>query len=133
MTGLLLVAIGGALGTAARISVAQLIDSPSGTWPLATFVVNLIGAFVLGGLVEALSRSGPDDGWRRRARLFAGTGFCGGLTTYSALAVEIDELGYADRVPLAAAYAVASAVLGVVAAGMGVVVAARMRSRGPGA
>ncbi|QTX06006.1 fluoride efflux transporter FluC [Agromyces archimandritae] len=83
----LLVAAGGTLGSAARIGIGLLLPA-SGGMPWATLTVNLVGAFVLGALLEVLRRRGPDEGRRRALRLAAGTGFCGGFTTYSAFAVE---------------------------------------------
>ena len=55
-----LVALGGIVGTAARYGFARAVPTPSGGWPWATFIVNLVGAFVLGALLEALARSDAD-------------------------------------------------------------------------
>jgi fluoride ion exporter CrcB/FEX len=54
--------------------------------PIATFGINVIGAFLLGVLLEFLADRSPDIGWSRRMRLAVGTGGLGGFTTYSALA-----------------------------------------------
>ena len=84
-----LVALGGALGTLARFGVERLLGTSEGL-PVGTLTVNLVGAFVLGALIEGLALRGSDAGRRRAARLLAGTGVLGGFTTYSALAVECD-------------------------------------------
>jgi fluoride exporter len=53
--------------------------------PLATLLINLAGAFLLGVLLERLGRARGEPQRRRLVRLLAGTGFLGGFTTYSAL------------------------------------------------
>ena len=124
---LLAVAAGGLLGTPVRYAVGRWLPTPADGWPTATFLVNVAGAFLLGLLLEALARRGPDVGRRRALRLFAGTGFCGALTTYSTLAVEVDLLADADRWPTALGYGVASVVAGLAAAAAGIAVAGRTR------
>ncbi|WNB85824.1 CrcB family protein [Cellulomonas sp. ATA003] len=127
-----LVAVGGALGTAVRVGVA----APAGGWdgaPWATWAVNVSGAFVLGVLLERLVRSGPDDGRRRDVRLLAGTGFLGGYTTYSTLALDTVTLVGTNAgvgagtaaLGTALLYAGSSLVLGVVAAAAGLAVGRR--------
>lgn len=82
-THLGLVALGGALGTAAREGLA--VAAP-GWSDLTVPVINVAGSFALGLLVGALARCG--DGPRTQAvRLFLGTGVLGGFTTYSAFAL----------------------------------------------
>ena len=120
---------GGVLGTALRYTAEDLLPHDGSRWPWATFTVNLVGAFVLGALLEGLARAGDDSGWRRRARLFAGTGFCGALTTYSTFAYEISLLGKGSHVVTAVGYGLGSVVGGVIAAWLGIVVAAGIRRR----
>jgi CrcB protein len=122
-----LVAVGGLAGTAARYLMTLLGPDREG-WPLATMSVNLLGAFVLGLVLEALARRGPDAGVRRRIRLLVGTGFCGAFTTYSALAVEVDRLVRSGQPATAIAYALTTVVVGFLVCTFGIWVAAR---RGP--
>jgi fluoride exporter len=122
-SALLLVFCGGVLGTALRYAAEDLLPHDGSRWPWATFAVNLTGAFVLGALLEGLARSGDDAGWRRRARLFAGTGFCGAFTTYSAFALEISVLGKGSHFVTAVGYGLASVVGGVILAWLGIVLA----------
>jgi CrcB protein len=108
---------GGAIGTLARYAVERAVLTPAGAgWPTATFVVNVVGAFLLGALVGRLTRPGPASERAVIARLALGTGVLGGFTTYSTLAVETALLGRSGHWGLAVAYPVASAVAGVVAA-----------------
>jgi CrcB protein len=122
-TGVALVFAGGAVGTAARYAVAEVV-APWGVWPAATFCVNVVGALALGMLLEALGRRGSDVGVRQRLRLLLGVGLLGGFTTYSTLATEVDLLlrdGYAS---VAVGYAVTSVVVGFVASAVGIWAAA---------
>lgn len=130
-----LVALGGALGTAARESVSLALpaaDVGSVGALLPTLLVNVTGAFALGLLLEALLRLGPDHGRRQSLRLLVGTGFLGGYTTYSALAVGAGQAITASQPTLGLLYAALSIVAGVAAAFAGVAAAgARHRWRQP--
>lgn len=88
-----LVLLGGMAGTAAREALSLALPGIGGL-PTTILLINIVGAFLLGLLLESLLRSGPDDGARRTLRLLLGTGFCGGFTTYSAFAV--DAIGLFD-------------------------------------
>jgi CrcB protein len=105
--------LGGALGTLARAGVVEALGHGAPEWPWATFGVNVVGAFLLGWFVIGL----PEQGYRRPLLM---AGFCGSLTTFSTLQLELLEMLDAGRVGLAAVYAggsIAAGYLGVVAAG----------------
>lgn len=119
-----LVFLGGSLGTAARDGVSLAV-APVARIPVAILLVNLVGAFVLGLLLESLARRGPVHGRRRALRLFAGTGFCGGFTTYSALAFD-SALLLDDGHPLQGlGYPLLTVIIGALATCLGILVAAR--------
>jgi len=119
---ILLVATGGTFGTATRHALDHVIGREHGL-PIATFVVNITGALMLGILLEAFALRGSDVGHRRRFRLLLGTGFLGGYTTYSALAFETDTL-LRDGLPWQAlAYPLATVTLGLCASIAGIAVA----------
>jgi CrcB protein len=101
--------IGGAVGTVMRATVETLAAPEPGHWPWATFVVNIVGAFVLGYVATRL----PDDSYRRP---LLGTGFCGGLTTFSTMQVEILRMFERQHFALAASYIAASVAAGLLAA-----------------
>lgn len=113
---LLLVVLGGALGTLARHLAEEASPARPGGWPWTTFWINVVGSFVLGSLLTALARGGPDQGWRRRVRLGVGTGLCGGFTTYSTFILEIDTLLRGGWVATALGYALVSVLAGIAAA-----------------
>lgn len=123
------VAVGGAAGTLARTELGRILPSGPGL-PWGTFVVNVVGAFLLGaGSALVLERLGPS---RLVWPLYA-TGFCGSFTTMSTLAVEVDlKLRGGDLAP-GLAYAVVSTTVGLAAvvAGMGLARRALTRNAGP--
>jgi CrcB protein len=107
---LAVVAVGGAAGTLLRLAVARALPSSSTAFPWATLLVNLFGSLLIGFIVvTAVERLAPS----RYFRPLIGTGFCGGLTTFSTFAVEIVLLIRADRIGMAALYAVVSLVAGI--------------------
>ena len=102
-----LVALGAGAGATLRFWVAHHLD---GRRPAGTLLVNVAGSFVLGLLVgSAVSTD---------ALALLGTGFCGGLTTYSAFAVQTRDQGPRRG----AAYAAATIVLALGACALGFVV-----------
>jgi CrcB protein len=103
---------GGFAGAVARAEVTEALPVTAGSWPWATFAVNVAGAFLLGVLVTSPQARPPRSSYRRPA---LGTGFCGALTTFSTLQLELLRMLDRDDVALAAAYALASAVAGFLA------------------
>lgn len=125
---LALVFLGGAAGTLARFGLTAVVPTPAGL-PLGIFLINVSGGFALGLLLEALAVRGPDVGRRRAARLLLGTGFLGGFTTYSALAVDSALLIGDGRTLAGAAYLAGSVLTGLGATVLGIVAAGRSRRR----
>ena len=123
-----LVAAGGTVGTALRALLTIAIP-PLGHFPVATFGINILGAFLLGALLESLARRGPDEGRRRALRLLLGTGVLGGFTTYSALAVDANLLLTRDTLGAALLYALGTIILGAVATWVGIVAASAIHRR----
>ncbi|SDR76370.1 CrcB protein [Friedmanniella luteola] len=113
-----LVFVGGAAGTAVRALAAAAVPPRSGV-PVTVLVVNVVGAFLLGLLLQRLQHAGRDDGRRRDLRLLLGTGVLGGFTTYSALAVDTAGLAADGRAGAAALYGGGTLVLGLAAALLG--------------
>jgi CrcB protein len=110
MHPLIPVMAGGAIGAAARYLAASSLGLRGG-WPLGTFVVNLVGGFLM-GLLAALVLKGSAS---ETTRLFIGVGILGGFTTFSAFSLEGFQMIERGQWGLAALYAGAS-VIGSIAA-----------------
>ena len=113
-------AFGGGLGAGARDWIGTAWAAGPAGFPWAIFWVNVSGGFALGlGLVLIIERLRPS---RHLRPLFA-TGFCGGFTTFSTLAVQSDLLVHRGRADLALAYVVLSTVAGLAATAAGMAIA----------
>jgi CrcB protein len=112
------VAVGGFFGGLARYLVGLAIPASSGTFPWAVFAVNTAGAFILGLLLVLVLEVLPPTTY---VRPVLGTGFCGALTTFSTVAVGVDQLATDGRGGLAAGYVAASLAAGLAAASFGIV------------
>jgi CrcB protein len=108
---LVLVAAGGALGSIARYGIDVALPYGRTDLPVATLLINVSGALLLGLLVATQ----PHARWMRP---FLGTGVLGGFTTFSTFALETDRL-LARAPAVAAAYVVLSLALGLGAAAVG--------------
>ena len=103
---------GGFAGAVLRALIEDLIPHDPDTWPWATFAINIAGAILLGWLVTRLQERLPLSAYRRP---LLGTGFCGALTTFSTMQVELLDMLDAGNTGLALGYAVASIVVGFAA------------------
>ena len=104
--------LGGAIGALARYGLAEALPHHPGSWPWATFAVNVAGALALGYLTTRLQERLPPSAYRRP---LLGTGLCGALTTFSTMQVELLQMLDDGRAGLAAGYAAASIAAGVLA------------------
>lgn len=104
---LLLIALGGAVGSVLRYLVSSLNTS----FPWGTFTVNILGSLLIGLLVGLVSKGmlSPE------LKLLFVTGFCGGFTTFSTFANESFSMVKAGDILLTALYVGASVFVGVIA------------------
>ena len=125
---LALVAAGGCAGTLVRAALERAWPASPGHLPVTTLALNIVGALALGLLLGVLGEDRP------RLRLALGTGVLGGLTTHSTFILESHRLltsgGDGGHPVLGAAYLVGSMVAGLVAAGLGLWLAGRLRRTG---
>ena len=108
-----LLGLAGGLGAATRFAVAEWATKRwQASFPLATLLINVTGAFALGLLTTAASASGA-------TRLLLGTGFLGGYTTFSTLSYDSHSLFRSGQTRAAWLNTLGSVALGVVAAALG--------------
>ena len=112
MKELLLVALGGALGSVARWQLGGAILHHTVNWrfPLGTFIVNVAGCMTAGAIAGLITRH---DMFSPAARLFLLTGLLGGFTTFSAFGVESMYLLRRGEFMVLAFYVTLSVVAGI--------------------
>lgn len=124
MTGLL-VALGAAVGAPARYLTDRAVQARwRSAFPLGTFLVNVVGSFVLGAVAGSAAHGGASGS----VTALIGTGFCGALTTYSTFSYETLRLVEGRRVTLAALNVIASVAIGLCAAAAGVQIGVHLLS-----
>lgn len=123
---LVAVAAGGVLGAAARYEMSTALATAPGSFPLATFAINVSGSLVLGALLAVVI-----ERWRpsEYLRPFFATGFLGAYTTWSTFMVDTDDLLKTGHAAIAAGYVGASLAAGLAAVYVGV---AAVRAWRPG-
>jgi fluoride exporter len=111
MKQILIVGLGGFLGSITRYKVGGAILHHSENWrfPLSTFLINVIGCFCIGALAGLVERH---DLFSSTARLFLFTGILGGFTTFSAFGYEGVFLLRRNETLIAVCYAVLSVLVG---------------------
>ena len=113
--------LGGALGALLRAGLGEAFPAGEANWPWVTFLVNVAGAALLGYWFTTL----PHTSYRRPLLT---SGFCGALTTFSTVQLELLEMIDAGRVGLASRY-----LAGGIVAGLAGVQAATALARRAGA
>ncbi|MCB5191455.1 fluoride efflux transporter CrcB [Methylobacillus arboreus] len=113
MQQLLLVALGGAIGSVARFKLSGFIlhQAIHLKFPLGTFVVNIVGCLIIGMLAGLGERWG---GFPAAWKVFLFTGVVGGFTTFSAFGLETMLLLKSGELLIALLYVTLSIVVGLV-------------------
>ncbi len=120
MKNILLVATGGAFGSVARYLFQ--VWTPkfySGNFPLSTFIVNVIGCFLIGVFFAMSDKVGALN---PQQRLLLMTGICGGFTTFSAFAFESTQLLNSGKYYTLGIYALGSVIIGIIAVYLGIAI-----------
>lgn len=110
---ILLVGLGGMVGSVLRYLISQFIKQES--FPYATFTINIVGSLLIGLIMGFASKHDGFVNWR----LFLATGICGGFTTYSAFAWENFQLLNQERYGSFVLYTGATLALGLAAVAFG--------------
>lgn len=123
MFNVLLVALGGGLGAAARFGVSLAVPSRADAFPYATFLINVGGSLLIGLLAGWLAMRGDaGEAWR----LFLGVGVLGGFTTFSAYSLETMRMIERSDWIGASTYAIGSVLAGLAAVAIGMMIAKRV-------
>jgi CrcB protein len=109
---LLAIFAGGAVGAVCRALLVEAFPYGGSGWPWATFVANLLGALALGYAATRLQERLPLSAYRRP---LLGTGFCGALTTFSTMQLELVRMLEDGELAVALGYSLTSLVLGLLA------------------
>jgi CrcB protein len=114
---LLLVFVGGGIGSVLRFMIGKYLNSSESGFPYGTFAVNIIGSLLIGII---LGLAVKQDTLSENQILFLATGFCGGFTTFSAFAYENHLFLKSGDFMSFAIYTIASFVVGFLAVFAGI-------------
>lgn len=113
---LLPIAIGSALGGVSRYAMTAFVqDRANSTFPFGTLAVNVLGCLLIGVIIQLATGR-----YSSATQALLTTGFCGGFTTFSTFSYETVRLIQEGLWQRAAAYVVASVVLGLGAFWIGI-------------
>jgi len=114
---LLLVGVGGGAGSMMRYLVSfYTAKYYAGTFPLATFSVNILGCLLIGFIAGILT---GQFSLNDQLRLLLITGFCGGYTTFSTFAMENLSLMQYNNILIMCLYIALSVIVGIAAVWFG--------------
>lgn len=112
MKQVLLVFLGGGLGSVLRFIIGKYLNNPSNGIPYGTFAANILGSLLIGII---LGLAAKNNALNQSQTLLLATGFCGGFTTFSTFAYENHVFLKAGDFTSFAIYTIASFVIGFLA------------------
>lgn len=119
LTKILLVGLGGGAGSILRFLTSAYINRWNiTTFPLGTFLVNVMGCLIIGFLLGVTGKAFNED-----IKLLLVTGFCGGYTTFSTFSSENLFLLQNGNYLMLVIYILASIIIGLLAVWFGVFLA----------
>jgi CrcB protein len=116
MNGLILVFLGGGLGSLARYGISLLMPERIPGFPWRTFLANVISCLILGILIGFQMETGLTES----KKLLLITGFCGGFSTFSAFSSEVYTLFLEHQFLLAFSYILSSLLISLLMVFLGV-------------
>lgn len=122
---ILYVGFGGFIGSVLRYGMSILFAFWAWDFPLATFLTNLIGAILIGTIMEGASLTGLNS----NVLLFLKTGVCGGFTTFSTFSAETSALLEKGKLAVGFSYAFLSVILCVCGIWIGKILARLLFSK----
>jgi CrcB protein len=110
------IAIGGAVGSILRFLVSQIVSKFwTGNFPLATFIVNVLGCLMIGFFVGITTKNNLDNG----LKWLLITGLCGGFTTFSTFSMENITLLQNNHFTTAFIYIISSVIISILSVWLG--------------
>lgn len=116
MKQVLLVFLGGGIGSVARYLIHKWLANTTDKFPLGTFTVNILGSLLIGII---LGYAIKNNTLNEQQTLLLATGFCGGFTTFSTFAYENATLFKNGEITTLLLYTIASFTIGIVAVFLG--------------
>lgn len=116
MKQVLLIFLGGGLGSVLRYVISTHLNTAENQLYLGTFLVNILGCLLLGIIVGLSLRNSWLSG---ETTLLLGVGFCGGFTTFSTFGLEMQTLLREGHIGMFLLYAFGSLVIGMLLVALG--------------
>ncbi len=117
MKNVLLVFLGGGLGSSLRYLISKYLNQLENSIALGTFTVNILGSLLIGIIMGFALKN---DTHSSTLTLLVATGFCGGFTTFSAFALENYQLLKTGDITNFIVYTLGSVALGIIAVFIGI-------------
>jgi CrcB protein len=111
MKNLLFVGLGGMIGSILRYIISRNVSGYFGSFPFGIFLVNILGCFLAGIIVQYAINSDKDIS--NFINLFLIIGFCGGFTTFSAFTIDIVSLINQNKILLVMLYISLTTIFGI--------------------